>query len=63
MAFNRGNGCKPELVSETLSIRTFHFIEKNITNYYEMMLTDRKEATSWSRRLEETLAAKSLFNI
>lgn len=52
MAFNRGNGCKPELVSETLSTRTFHFIEKNITNYYEMMLTDRKEATSWSRRSE-----------
>ncbi|KAI5614487.1 protein timeless-like isoform X1 [Silurus asotus] len=50
MAFNRGNGCRPELVSETLSIRSFHFIEKNITNYYEMMLTDRKEATSWSRR-------------
>ncbi|XP_060766710.1 protein timeless homolog [Neoarius graeffei] len=57
MAFNRGNGCKPELVSETLSIRTFHFIEKNITNYYEMMLTDRKEATSWSRRMHLALKA------
>lgn len=64
MAFNRGNGCRPELVSETLSIRTFHFIEKNITNYYEMMLTDRKEAISWSRRSEWTsewsVAAPSL---
>ncbi|KAK3512612.1 hypothetical protein QTP70_018623 [Hemibagrus guttatus] len=57
MAFNRGNGCRPELVSETLSIRTFHFIEKNITNYYEMMLTDRKEATSWSRRMHLALKA------
>ncbi|GAA6107907.1 protein timeless homolog [Tachysurus ichikawai] len=57
MAFNRGNGCRPELVSETLSIRTFHFIEKNITNYYEMMLTDRKEAISWSRRMHLALKA------
>ncbi|KAF5908745.1 protein timeless, partial [Clarias magur] len=57
MAFNRGNGCRAELVSETLSIRAFHFIEKNITNYYEMMLTDRKEATSWSRRMHLALKA------
>ncbi|KAI4891573.1 hypothetical protein NFI96_016569 [Prochilodus magdalenae] len=57
MAFNRGNGCKAELVSETLSVRTFHFIEKNITNYYEMMLTDKKEATSWSRRMHLALKA------
>uniref|UniRef100_A0A8B9RAN2 Timeless circadian clock n=1 Tax=Astyanax mexicanus TaxID=7994 RepID=A0A8B9RAN2_ASTMX len=57
MAFNRGNGCKAELVSETLSVRAFHFIEKNITNYYEMMLTDKKEATSWSRRMHLALKA------
>uniref|UniRef100_A0A8C7D595 Timeless circadian clock n=1 Tax=Oncorhynchus kisutch TaxID=8019 RepID=A0A8C7D595_ONCKI len=45
MAFNRGNGFRADLVSETMSIRAFHFIERNITNYYEMMLTDRKEPT------------------
>lgn len=50
MAFNRGNGFHTYLVSETMSIRTFYFIERNITKYYEMILTDRKEATSWSRR-------------
>lgn len=50
MAFNRGNDFHTDLVSETMSIRTFHFIERNITKYYEMILTDRKEATSWSRR-------------
>lgn len=50
MAFNRGNDFHTDLVSETMSIRTFHFIECNITKYYEMILTDRKEATSWSRR-------------
>uniref|UniRef100_A0AAZ3QKL6 Timeless circadian clock n=1 Tax=Oncorhynchus tshawytscha TaxID=74940 RepID=A0AAZ3QKL6_ONCTS len=48
MAFNRGNGFRADLVSETMSIRAFHFIERNITNYYEMMLNDRKEASSWS---------------
>ncbi|XP_029357808.1 protein timeless homolog isoform X2 [Echeneis naucrates] len=57
MAFNRGNGFRADFVSETLSIRAFHFIERNITNYYEMMLTDRKEATSWSRRMHLALKA------
>ncbi|KAG7477422.1 hypothetical protein MATL_G00069500 [Megalops atlanticus] len=57
MAFNRGHNFRPDLVSETMSIRTFHFIERNITNYYEMMLTDRKEATSWSRRMHLALKA------
>lgn len=57
MAFNRGNGFRPDLVSETMSIRAFHFIERNITNYYEMMLTDRKEATTWSRRMHLALKA------
>uniref|UniRef100_A0A8C9RW05 Timeless circadian clock n=1 Tax=Scleropages formosus TaxID=113540 RepID=A0A8C9RW05_SCLFO len=57
MAFNRGHNFRPDLVSETLSIRAFHFIERNITNYYEMMLTDRKEATSWSRRMHLALKA------
>ncbi|KAM9408632.1 protein timeless homolog [Pholidichthys leucotaenia] len=57
MAFNRGNGFRADLVSETMSIRAFHFIERNITNYYEMMLTDRKDATSWSRRMHLALKA------
>uniref|UniRef100_A0A8C6UQN3 Timeless circadian clock n=1 Tax=Neogobius melanostomus TaxID=47308 RepID=A0A8C6UQN3_9GOBI len=57
MAFNRGNDFRADLVSETMSIRAFHFIEKNVTNYYEMMLTDRKEAVSWSRRMHLALKA------
>ncbi|KAM3621383.1 uncharacterized protein V6R79_010566 [Siganus canaliculatus] len=57
MAFNRGNGFRADFVSETLSIRAFYFIERNITNYYEMILTDRKEATSWSRRMHLALKA------
>uniref|UniRef100_A0A8D3DPA3 Timeless circadian clock n=1 Tax=Scophthalmus maximus TaxID=52904 RepID=A0A8D3DPA3_SCOMX len=57
MAFNRGNGFRADFVSETMSTRAFHFIERNVTNYYEMMLTDRKEATSWSRRMHLALKA------
>ncbi|MBN3317805.1 TIM protein, partial [Atractosteus spatula] len=57
MGFNRGHNFRPDLVSETMSIRTFHFIERNLTNYYEMMLTDRKEATSWARRMHLALKA------
>lgn len=57
MAFNRGSSFRADLVSETMSIRAFHFIERNITNYYEMLLTDRKEATSWSRRMHLALKA------
>ncbi|KAM6215560.1 protein timeless homolog [Rhynchocyon petersi] len=57
MAFNRASSFRPGLVSETLSVRTFHFIEQNLTNYYEMMLTDRKEAASWARRMHLALKA------
>ncbi|KAM8802105.1 protein timeless homolog isoform 1-T1 [Rhynchonycteris naso] len=57
MAFNRAASLRPGLVSETLSVRTFHFIEQNLTNYYEMMLTDRKEAASWACRMHLALKA------
>ncbi|KAJ7418474.1 Protein timeless like protein [Willisornis vidua] len=48
MAFNRRRGFRPELVSETVSVRAFHFIEQNLTKYYEMALMDKKEATTWA---------------
>ncbi|XP_036615919.1 protein timeless homolog [Trichosurus vulpecula] len=57
MTFNRASNFRPGLVSETLSVRTFHFIEQNLTNYYEMMLTDKKEAVSWGRRMHLALKA------
>ncbi|XP_020640470.3 protein timeless homolog [Pogona vitticeps] len=57
MAFNRAYSFQPQLVSETVSVRTFHFIEQSLTNYYEMLLLDKKEATSWSRRMHLALKA------
>ncbi|XP_062975906.1 protein timeless homolog [Elgaria multicarinata webbii] len=57
MAFNRASSFQPQLVSETVGVRTFHFIEQSLTNYYEMILIDKKEATSWSRRMHLALKA------
>lgn len=50
MAFNRGRGFRAELVSETVGVRAFHFIEQHLTNYYEMALMDKKEVATWARR-------------
>ncbi|XP_069762514.1 protein timeless homolog [Narcine bancroftii] len=57
MKFNRMYRFRPELVSETVSIRAFHFVERNVTNYYELMLIDKTEANSWSRRMHLALKA------
>lgn len=50
MAFNRASSFQPQLVSETVGVRTFHFIERSLTNYYEMSIVDKKDITSWSKR-------------
>ncbi|XP_068777323.1 protein timeless homolog isoform X3 [Struthio camelus] len=57
MAFNRSLRFRPELVSETVGIRAFHFIEQNLTSYYEMALMDKKEAATWARRMHLALKA------
>ncbi|XP_040395383.1 protein timeless homolog isoform X1 [Cygnus olor] len=57
MAFNRSRGFRPELVSETVGVRAFHFIEQNLTTYYEMALMDKKEAVTWARRMHLALKA------
>lgn len=57
MAFNRGRGFRAELVSETVGVRAFHFIEQHLTNYYEMALMDKKEVATWARRMHLALKA------
>ncbi|KAM6474472.1 protein timeless homolog isoform 2-T5 [Liasis olivaceus] len=57
MAFNRAYSFQPQLVSETVGVRTFHFIEQSMTNYYEMSLVDKKDITSWSKRMHLALKA------
>ncbi|XP_013916169.1 PREDICTED: protein timeless homolog [Thamnophis sirtalis] len=57
MAFNRASSFQPQLVSETVGVRTFHFIERSLTNYYEMSIVDKKDITSWSKRMHLALKA------
>lgn len=57
MEFNRFHQFKIELVSETLSVQTFHYIQTNLENYYEMMTTDKKKIPLWSRRMHKALRA------
>ncbi|KAK7070397.1 hypothetical protein SK128_017324 [Halocaridina rubra] len=57
MEFNRHHEFKLELVSETLSIQTFHYIQTHLEKYYEMMTTDKKKIPLWSRRMHKALRA------
>lgn len=57
MEFNRHHQFKIELVSETLSVQTFHYIQTNLDTYYEMMTTDKKKIPLWSRRMHKALKA------
>ncbi|GFT54518.1 protein timeless homolog [Nephila pilipes] len=51
MKFNRLYNFKPALISETISLQMFHHIHTQITNYHEMMLTDKSKAKIWSKRM------------
>ncbi|XP_033100607.1 protein timeless homolog [Anneissia japonica] len=51
MEFNRIYKFRVDIVSETFSVQSFHFIETQITKYLDMLMTEKKEVVSWSRRL------------
>ncbi|XP_071942430.1 protein timeless homolog [Antedon mediterranea] len=55
MEFNRIYKFRVDIVSETFSVQAFHFIETQITKYLDMMMTEKKEVVSWSRRLHMCL--------
>ncbi|GAB1598843.1 protein timeless homolog [Argonauta hians] len=57
MEFCRLHNRQVELVSETLSVSTFHYIQVNLLNYYEMIMTDKKEAKIWAKRVHLALKA------
>ncbi|KAK3876876.1 hypothetical protein Pcinc_018372 [Petrolisthes cinctipes] len=57
MAFNRHHQFKVELISETLSVETFHYIQTQLENYFETMATDKKKIPLWSRRMHKALRA------
>ena len=54
MMFNRGHEMKLELVSETLSRQTFHFLQQQIDNYrdnFEHEKRNRPKYLMWGRRM------------
>uniref|UniRef100_UPI00358E8A49 protein timeless homolog n=1 Tax=Myxine glutinosa TaxID=7769 RepID=UPI00358E8A49 len=57
MEFNRVVGFRPELVSETVQVRSFHFVERCLMNCYEMMLVVKTEEVAWARRMHLALRA------
>ncbi|XP_073971907.1 circadian regulator timeout isoform X3 [Rhodnius prolixus] len=57
MEFNRNYKFQVKLVSETMSVETFHFVQKYLENWFEMMATDKKRIPLWSSRMHIALNA------
>ncbi|KFM70512.1 Protein timeless-like protein, partial [Stegodyphus mimosarum] len=57
MEFNRLYDFQAAFVSETISMQIFHHIQTQITNYQEMMLSDKKKSNIWSRRMQLGVSA------
>ncbi|CAG9855567.1 unnamed protein product [Phyllotreta striolata] len=51
MAFNRSYKFEVKLVSETLSVESFYYIQQQSENYFDRIKTDKKRLKVWSRRL------------
>lgn len=43
--------------SETISTEVFHLVQRQMEEYYEMMITDKKKIPLWARRLHLALKA------
>ena len=65
LEFNRLNGFKLSLVSETLSVSSIHWITGRMQHDVEMIGTDKLKKLNWNRRLQLGVRAyrEFLFNI
>ncbi|KAL1505671.1 hypothetical protein ABEB36_005177 [Hypothenemus hampei] len=62
MEFNRCYQFEVKLVSETMSVQTFHYLQQQSEKAYDMMTSDKKKLKIWSRRLHIALLAyRELF--
>ncbi|CAH1127073.1 unnamed protein product [Ceutorhynchus assimilis] len=62
MEFNRCYQFEVKLVSETMSVQTFHYVQQQSENFYDMIGVDKKKLKLWSRRLHlAVLAYRELF--
>ncbi|KAJ8727596.1 hypothetical protein PYW07_001715 [Mythimna separata] len=63
MEFNRGHNFQVGLVSETMSVPMFHYVQQQMEKYYDMIKVEKKKFTAWVRRLHLALRAyKELLN-
>ncbi|XP_013190355.1 protein timeless homolog isoform X2 [Amyelois transitella] len=63
MEFNRGHNFQVGLVSETMSVTMFHYVQQQMEKYYDMIKVEKKKYNSWVRRLHLSLKAyKELLN-
>lgn len=61
LEFNRLNGFKLDLVSETLSTGSVHWVCSQIQHDVEMIQTDKKMKVKWNRRLQLGIQAYREF--
>ncbi|XP_057326747.1 protein timeless homolog [Microplitis mediator] len=57
MEFNRHYKFQVKYVSETVSTETFYLVQRQMEQYYELLMADKKKTAFWLRRLHETLKA------
>ncbi|XP_045534789.1 protein timeless homolog isoform X2 [Papilio machaon] len=63
MEFNRGHNFQVGLVSETMSVPMFHYVQQQMEKYYDMIKVEKKKFPAWVRRLHLSLRAyKELLN-
>ncbi|CAH0725288.1 unnamed protein product, partial [Brenthis ino] len=63
MEFNRGHNFQVGLVSETMSVPMFHYVQQQMEKYYDMIKVEKKKFSTWVRRLHLALRAyKELLN-
>ncbi|XP_015433585.1 PREDICTED: protein timeless homolog [Dufourea novaeangliae] len=57
MEFNRHYKFAVKYVSETISTEIFHLVQRQMEQFYEMIVVDKKKIPIWSRRLHLALKA------
>ncbi|CAG0919651.1 unnamed protein product [Notodromas monacha] len=65
MEFNRHHRFEVDLVSETLSVTIFTFVQMQVDRYSDMMMTDKRKMRLWAKRLHIAFRAyhELLMNI
>ncbi|XP_064643894.1 protein timeless homolog [Lineus longissimus] len=57
MEFQRHYDFRVDTISETMSVSAFHYVQVQLTAYHEMILTEKKEGITWSKRMHIALRA------